>query len=411
MDYNFIYNDLAKTNINNLTTAQIADMKEFILTTIQSVNTTLGYNAILNRMLSNAPDNLDKRTGSIIYDALAPSAGEMAQVYIQLQIWKDQTYLKTAIGEDLDRIGEQYGIPRLQATQAYRLGEFIDTSNNFVNMPINSRFSVPESSNTVTYYVKEYQSTGHPILVCEQEGTSGNDYYGDILPLFSIDTLKTATIIGTLQPAQNVEDDDTYRARIIERLNYKGFGGNVQDYIEYFEDEIQGTSKPQVYPVWNGGGTVKVSVMDSEYNPISDEFKAQIKAQIDPVEYEGQGIGIAPIGHTVTIDTPEKTEIHITATVGLNGVTIGQIEQSVKDNIEEYLLEVRKAWTANNNTNGIIISRIYISQISARILSIEGVENVTDITINGQEDDLELISTSETQYVPVLGEIELGGGN
>ena len=40
------------------------------------------FEDILDRLLENVDDNLDKRQGSIIYDALAPAAAELAQCYI-----------------------------------------------------------------------------------------------------------------------------------------------------------------------------------------------------------------------------------------------------------------------------------------------------------------------------------------
>ena len=36
------------------------------------------FEAILERMLNRIPDSLDKREGSVIYDAIAPAALEIA---------------------------------------------------------------------------------------------------------------------------------------------------------------------------------------------------------------------------------------------------------------------------------------------------------------------------------------------
>lgn len=398
MDYNFLYNELSKTNIQDLTTEQIADMKEFIESvTSQSANT---YNDILSRQLSDVSDEFDKRQGSIIYDALAPCSGELANKYIETQIYIDKTYLMTARGEDLDRKGEEYGVPRNKETKAQRIAQFVDNNDAMVNVPIGTRFSVPESNNTITYAVKSYKQIGVAIIECEQYGTIGNEYLGDILPLSSVE-LKSATIIGTEVPAQNDEEDEVYRERIIAHLNSKSFGGNVQDYIEYITEKITGTSKPHIYPVWNGGGTVKISVLDSQYNPITNEFKAEIKEIIDPTDKQGQGLGIAPIGHTVTIDTPTEVTVNITADVSLDGVTVGQVESAVQESLSIYFLNVRKMW-ADYNTIGI-----YISQVISRIIAVDGVLNVTNVELNGDDEDIELTSTASTQYVPVLGTITL----
>lgn len=401
MDYNFIYNELKGKNVEDLTTSQIAEMKSFILGITDQITNYQSFNQILQRQLNDVADDRDKRTGSIIYDALAPSSGEMAQNYIEIAIYTEQTYLLTATGENLDRKGAEYGVTREVATQAKRLGKLVDTNNNLVNIPINSRFTVPKSNNTITYYISEYQSTGIPVFICEQTGTQGNEYIGELLPLFSISNLKTAEISGILTPAQDKEDDDSYRQRIITRLNQKGFGGNIQDYKDYFTENITGTSEPKVYPIWNGGGTVKVSVLDSEYNPISDGFKELIKETLDPEEYTGQGVGIAPIGHKVTVDTPQKSEVNIEADVTLEGVTVGQIITSVKDSLENYFYETRSTWVDYETI------RIFVAQVIARILETQGIQNVTNVKLNDQSNDLAFTSTAEVQYVPVLGEVTL----
>ncbi len=41
------------------------------------------YEVILQRMLDRVPNNIDKREGSIIYNALAPAAVELQNMYIE----------------------------------------------------------------------------------------------------------------------------------------------------------------------------------------------------------------------------------------------------------------------------------------------------------------------------------------
>lgn len=386
--------------ISAYTQDEISEMVQALKKIYSNVPEYYTYENILKRMLAKVDNSMDKRVGSIIYDALAPCAAELAEEYIEIQIYKDQTYLLDAVGENLDRKGADFTIPRETATQAERTGELIDTSNNLINLPIGSRFSAPESDMTVTFYIKDYISTGKPVFVCEQTGTVGNEYYGDLLPLFAINNLKQAKITGIQTPAQNDEDDDDYRARIISKLNSKSFGGNITDYEQYVED-ISGTSKPKVFPVWNGGGTVKISVLDSQYNAISEEFISKIKEIIDPEEYTGQGVGIAPIGHVVTVTTPTKTTVNIEAQVVLDSVSLGQIQSDVKTNLEEYFLTTRKEWADSKKTS------IFISRVIATILQTAGVKNVTHVKLNGLEEDVVLEDTAQKQFIPILGEVTL----
>ena len=93
------------------------------------------YEELLQRCLDRVPNTLDKRQGSIIYDALAPCCVELAQIYIELSGIYEQVFIDTAVGEALDRLVNQNGLTRKEATNAIRKGEF-----NMV-VPIGSRFS------------------------------------------------------------------------------------------------------------------------------------------------------------------------------------------------------------------------------------------------------------------------------
>lgn len=392
--------ELLTKNPSEFTLDDIAEMQSIMNRLAGNIPEYYSYDNILRRMLAEIPDNMDKRPSSPIWNGLAPAASELANEYIEIQIYKDQTYVLTAIGSNLDTIGENYSIPRKKATYAERIIQLTDINDNLTNVPIGSRFSVPDSDSSITYVITRYLETGKAVVQCEQAGVIGNEYTGELLPLFSIDTLKEVIIISTETPAQDEEDDDTYRARIIDKLNTKGFAGNIRAYKDMI-DEISGASEPKVFPVWNGGGTVKLSVLDSEYNAITPEFQAEIKELIDPEQYTGQGVGMAPIGHQVTIDTPTEVTINIEADVDLDNVTIGQVQEPAEEYLEEYLLSVRKDWVDNEYTN------VYIAQIVASILKVSSIKNVSNVEINGEASDINLENTALEQFIPVLGTVTL----
>ena len=393
--------DIITKSVDELTTEDITALLNLAKSVYSEIPEQYHYDNIVRRILDNIPDSMDKRVGSIIYDAIAPCSAELANMYIEIQIYKDQTYIKTAKGENLDKQGEQYTIPRLVETKAQRIAEFIDSNDNLVNLPVGSRFSVPSSNATITYKIVQQTTTGHAIIECEQYGTIGNEYSGALLPLFTTDNLKSATIIGTQQPARDNETDEDYSERIIDKLNAKPFGGNIRAYKDYIES-ISGTSEPKVFPVWNGGGTVKISVLDSEYNAITSDFIDYIKELIDPEDYTGQGIGLAPIGHQVTVVTPTETTINITGNITLEeGVTLGSIETEIEENIENYLYGLRKTWVDDDTTY------VYINRIIAAILEVDGVLNVDTVKINNSTNNVILVQDEINQYIPVLGTVVL----
>ena len=94
------------------------------------------YESILQKMLNMVSDDVDKREGSIIYDALAPAAYFLADQFFQLDNFVDLLLPDTALGEYLDRAVGGYGITRKEASAAIRK---VTTS---AAVPIGSRWSI-----------------------------------------------------------------------------------------------------------------------------------------------------------------------------------------------------------------------------------------------------------------------------
>ena len=76
---------------------------------------TKTYEDILQQMLDRVPEGMDKREGSIIYDALAPAAAGLAILYIELDVILNQTFADTATGEYLEKRCAERGLTRKEA--------------------------------------------------------------------------------------------------------------------------------------------------------------------------------------------------------------------------------------------------------------------------------------------------------
>ena len=123
---------------------------------------------------------------------------------------------------------------------------------------------------------------------------------------------------------------------------------------------------------------------------------------IDPIASQGQGLGIAPIGHSVTIVAPDRLNINIEATLTIaEGYSIAELQASIEEKIAEYLEEVQEKW---EDTDDLII---YSSKIIAAILGVSQVQNVTNLTINGQSGDLTINITGTNVKFPILNEVIL----
>lgn len=379
------------------------------------------FEQILDRTLSNELlSDVDKREGSIVYDTLAPVCMELADAYVKMDILESQLSLLTATGTNLDNRAYEQGMARDQATQAERIGtfkkyqvdeqtgEYVKDENNNkilvdVDIPEGSRFVSPENDNIIYEFIGK-DDKDENILRCETYGTAGNEYMGTILPLTAIPDLVEAKITGTHIPAQDTENDDELRTRVVNKLNSLSFGGNIDSYIEKVSS-IDGVGTCKVFPAWQYNGSVLLSVVDSSYEPITQSFADRIKEEIDPEESSGKGVGFAPIGHYVTITTPIKSNVKVQFHLDLEaGVTPGNVQEECERRIEEYFNSVRHNF-GQDNTLGI-----YRARIIDTIIEIPEVLNITDVLLN--DVDADIVYTDEGllkyQYLPYVSEVIIG---
>lgn len=371
------------------------------------------FENLIQSALDKVPDDIDKRQGSIIYDALAPACYQLSEMYMELKQVLLNSFVTTSYGEYLDNKVIEQGLTRYKATYAKKKALCAFQDGTPATIQIGSRFSTINEETPLTYKVidifkneKNQIVPGEYILECETIGTIGNVYIGDLLPITHINNLKSCKLTTLLVPARDEETDEELKDRFILEVNQRPFGGNVAQYDEEIR-KIDGIGEVQVYPTWKGGGTVKCSVIDTEFNAVSEDLIKKVKNIIDPIENEGVGLGLAPIGHIVTITTPQVVKITIEAKIHLiTGYVIDQVKEEIKKSIDEYLKNLRKHWGIADDMNRYELS-VYISQITMSILKVVGVANVTDIKINGQSRDLELTQNGEIQQLPKLAEVVL----
>ena len=343
------------------------------------------FESILQRMLDRVPNNVDKREGSIIYDALAPAAIELQLAYIELDIILNETFADTASREYLIKRASERGITPKEATYAILQGEFN------VDVSIGSRFSC----NDLNYIVIEKISDGIFKMQCETLGAIGNKNFGDLIPIDYIEELETAKLTSILIPGEDEEETESLRSRYFNSLDSQAFGGNVADYKEK-TNSLDGVGGVKVYPVWNGGGTVKLVIINSDFEKPSDLLIGEVQTAIDPLQNQGNGAGIAPIGHVVTVVGCATHTVDITTNITYQeGWNWESVKPYVEKVIDDYFKELASEWDSNDN----LIVRI--SQIETRLLNITGVVDIANTTLNGVAQNL----TIDADYIPIRGEI------
>lgn len=373
------------------------------------------YDYILTEALSKVPDNVDKREGSIIRDALSPCCYEAAKHILYLADIIEQTYIETANGLWLDGRVIEGGIIRDPATYAKKLGVFKTQLDEPCQISIGQSFSTVGDTilnyTAVQVYANEDGDVvpGSYVMQCNTVGSVGNSYIGRIVPNDYIEKLASAEITTLLYPGEEEESDDSLRERFLANLMKTAFGGNIVQYRQWAK-EISGIGGVQVYPVWAGGGTVKLSIIDTDYNSCSSEFCQTILEKFDPENSGGEtglGLGIAPIGHKVTVSTPLPRTINVSGKITLlPGYKLETLLPQIKLALEEYLLSLRQAWENSDDENNYSVI-VYLGRINFAILNVKGVSSAYELQLNGTDTDIRLTETSSLQEIPVLGTVSL----
>lgn len=329
------------------------------------------YENILKDMLSRVTSDVDKREGSVIFDALAPCAYKLAETYFKLNNFIDLVSADTAVGEYLDRVVADYGIKRKAATYAVRKVEAT------APVDIGTRWGLKDT----TYVITEKMSDTEYKAKCEQLGSIGNQYSG---LLDNIDNVPDATAVLTdiIISGEDEETDDSLRARFYNQIRTPSTSGNADHYRKWAM-EVAGCGDAKVLPLWNGNGTVKVLVVD-ENMAVDEALPAAVAAHIETVR---------PIGAAVTVESPQEKVISISAGVVLDGSkTLNDVYTSFSKAFSEYLKD-------------IVFKNYSISyaRIGSLLLSTDGVADYVNLLVNGGAAN---ITIGEAE-VPVAGTIAL----
>lgn len=348
------------------------------------------FESIMERILARVPSTMDKREGSVIYDAIAPAAIELQNIYIELDTVLNETYADTASLYYLKKRAAERGISQILATNAILQGEFTPTS---LELDVGTRFSC----DNLNYIISDKVTDGVYQLMCETEGTEGNMHLGTLIPIDYIDGLETAKLTEVLIPAIDDETVEHLRERYFSSLTSQAFGGNIADYkkrVTTLPDVAVADVK--VTPVWNGGGTVKLTITDGNFGVPSDELVDIVQNEIDPVGHQGEGVGVAPIGHVVTVVGVQSETVDIVTNITYQSGWDWEASKTyIQNAVDQYFYELSTVWGENEN----LIVRI--SQLESRILDCEGVLDISGTTLNGSDTNLSLASDA----IPIRGTI------
>ena len=335
---------------------------------------------ILDQLLALVPDGYDTSPGSFFYDILYPVAEQLAVISETLLEIEASAFAKTAVGHWLEYKAAEQGIKRRAAGYASGIIRISGSAGAMVNSGslVASDDLIFTTDETVTIPEIGYVDVN---AVCTAAGTAGNVGVGKIYR-FPI-TLPGITAVYnpmTFTGGYEAETDEELRERYLEKVSRPNASGNKYHYIEWAK-EVVGVGNVQVITLWNGPGTVKLIITDTDNQPADEDLVAEVKAHID---------NNRPIGADVTVESAASLTIDISV----------KIESDIKDKIKP---EIETA--VYNYLSEVSLNKAYVSyaKIGGIILSISGVEDYSELAINNGTANIQL----DDGVIPVLGSVNI----
>lgn len=382
------------------------------------------YEALMRETLDLVSDIYDKRDGSMIYNAVAALMFEMAMLYEgALPFVFNETFIDTASRDGLIKRASDRSLEPLPATKAVHYAIFstngadVPKDTRFSCEDLNYVVIPYPDTGELTKDV-DFGEDGvlrAQLVQCETAGTISNNYTGTMVPIEFVEGLQKAELRHCHTPAKDEEDTEHFRARLKEEMRTIAFGGNIADYMRKVL-ALEGVGQCKVKREWNGnlspsdlqsndtamlaaadaailemdisttakaaaktfldklltaaknkkltvGGAVRIVVagVDAEHLTIDSELQAKLQNEIDPVGHAGEGYGIAPIGHVVSVVSATATPI--TVALQLQYKTSNhEVQVAVEEVIEEYFASLYARWS---DDDGLVIAP---SILAARLL-------------------------------------------
>lgn len=343
----------------------------------------------------NPATGLSSLAGSYADGTIGPAARVVMQLYQALRAVPSMLFVDATSGKYIDLVGYCYfNIIRRTGTYAHCAvtltgapGTIVPQGAVFLTAD-GLRFRLEAQVTLPT----EGTATGS--LEAQEMGSAYNIPEGALVSMWVNIPGLTGYTNQEAAGGTDTESDQALLERIDERRKRPPTSGNGYHYRQWALS-VPGVGEAKVTELKNGRGTVGITIVDSNYEPASPEIVAACQAYIDQER---------PIGATPTVIAATGTEISVTAQVVISPATSADtVKRELESRLAEYfrqLIDTRYGqiyYTPEEDTDW----PVWFNRIAALLLTIDGVENYTTLTVNGGATDVILGADA----IPQVGEV------
>lgn len=342
---------------------------------------------IQQRMMDALPDGIDDMPGGFPYDFTMPTAIEKSEL-IQFHLVRTLMLMfpQYAWGDWLDLHAAAVGIERRPA--GYASGSVTVTGDPGTVIPDGAIFCTEATDSTPALeyaadsmaIIPESGSVTVEVTAVEAGRESNTKKNTVVFALTSIKGLSTVNNPDDITGGTDVESDEDLLERIEEENFRDGatFIGNDSDYIRWAK-EVVGVGDCIVVPTWNGPGTVKLIIVDSNGEPANARLiEAVYDHIVSPHDRSLRLLPTACAELTVEAATTKKISYTCTGLVYDDTTDIPTIVSQFKELVMKEYSEAK--------VEGILV----YNQVRPLITDIPGVSDFDTFLMNGAEENIPL---------------------
>lgn len=338
---------------------------------------------------------LSAMAGGFADAVIGPVAEEISKAYMALSAVPSMVFPDEGSGGYIDLVGEQnYNITRRSGTRAVCDMRF--TGEPGVTVPQGTTFLTAGGlAFALTAQVTLGEGgTASGRLEAALAGSAYNVGAGTITRMYTNLAGLTGFENGEAAGGTDPESDAALLTRVKERARRPATSGNGYQYRQWAM-EVPGVGNAKVVELPEGPGTVGLTLVDGNDKAASEEIVADVRDHI---------AGERPVGPRVTVQAAVEEPITVTAAVTLGpGGDIGAVQEAFSDALRAHLhglIEGKYATIYYRPEEDKPYTLLY-NRVLTLLLSTQGVENFSTLTVNGGTADL----VFQPGEIPALGEV------
>lgn len=329
--------------------------------------------------------------GSYADATVGPLCRQVSRVYQSLPAVLSMLFIDESSGPFIDLVGRDYhNLTRREGTKA-RCGVTLTGKAGTV-LPAGTVFLTATGLQFILLYSVTIGSAGTAVgeLEAAEAGSAYNIGPGTLARMY-VNVAGLEGYVNTQgEGGTDTESDAALCGRVDEARKRPRTSGNGWDYRGWAM-EVDGVGEAKVVELPTGAGTVGVTVADSNFEGASPEIVAAVEANIRAKR---------PAGASVTVTAAGELEVTVIAVITVSGTSVSDVQTELEAKLRDYCktLIQQKYQTIYYGPEEDRAYTLYYNRVLALLLTIEGVQTFTTLTLNDSTMDLTIPASS----VPVI---------